>query len=149
LSVPFPLDQGFLRRECPHCEREFKWHHGPTDDRPQDAVDPDVYWCPYCGEPAPPDEWWTPVQLEFATQSLAGPAMQEIATELQQALKSASGFVKTSVEYDEVEAPDALHEPADMVIVQSPCHPWEPVKIAEDWSQPIHCLHCGAPYALG
>lgn len=146
--MPFPLDHGFLRRECPHCEREFKWHHGPTDDRPQDALDPDVYWCPYCGEPAPLDEWWTRVQLEFATQSLAGPAMQEIANELQQALKSASGFVKTSVEYDEVEAPDALHEPADMVIVQSPCHPWEPVKVAEDWRQPVHCLVCGAPFAL-
>ena len=32
LSVPFPLDsEGFLRRECPSCRREFKWlHQGRT-----------------------------------------------------------------------------------------------------------------------
>ena len=33
MEVSFPLDSdGFIRRECPHCEREFKWHHGPANE---------------------------------------------------------------------------------------------------------------------
>ena len=40
-SVPLPLDSdGFLRRECPHCVQQFKWHHGPTADRPDGEIDP-------------------------------------------------------------------------------------------------------------
>jgi len=148
VSVPFPLDEGFLRRECPHCERQFKWHAGPPDDRPDEAVDPDVYWCPYCGETALPDSWWTPAQLDFAAQSLAGPAVREIAGELRDATRRASGLIKFAVEYEEGEPPHALHEPPDMVIVQSPCHPWEPLKIAEDWHQPVHCLVCGTRFAV-
>jgi hypothetical protein len=27
-----------------------------------------------------------------------------------------------------------------MIIVLSPCHPWEPIKIMEDWGEPVHCL---------
>jgi hypothetical protein len=50
IPITLPLDSdGFLRRECPKCEREFKWHEGPTEDRPQDWNDPPVYWCPLCG----------------------------------------------------------------------------------------------------
>jgi hypothetical protein len=45
-TVSFPLDsEGFLRRECPSCRREFKW-------LPQDETDPmpdEGYCCPYCG----------------------------------------------------------------------------------------------------
>jgi hypothetical protein len=35
-----------------------------------------------------------------------------------------------------------------MLIVQSPCHPWEPIKIEEFWSGPIHCLVCGIQFAI-
>jgi hypothetical protein len=34
LSVSMPLDEGFLRRECRGCSRQFKWFHGSTDERP-------------------------------------------------------------------------------------------------------------------
>lgn len=148
-SVELPLDDGFIRRECPHCKRHFKWHYGATDDRPHDAVEPAVYWCPYCGETAPPDHWWTTEQLEYLTLSAAGPAMREIADKLNQSLTTQpDSFIKLSMEYDEVEPPSALHEPSDMIIVQSPCHPWEPMKIAEDWDQAIYCLICGDRFAV-
>ncbi len=149
-SVPLPLDEGFLRRECPHCERQFKWHHGPTDERPEDAADPEVYWCPYCGETAPPDHWWTSEQLEFAQASIAGPAIRDIADEFNSSLGGQrNSFIKMSMSYDEPEPPSALHEAPDMVIVLSPCHPWEPIKIAEDWSGPVYCLVCGSAFAIG
>ena len=35
LSIELPLDSGFLRRECPNCQLEFKWHHGPTETTPE------------------------------------------------------------------------------------------------------------------
>lgn len=149
-SMTLPLDDGFLRRECPNCERQFKWHHGPTDERPGDAVEPDVYWCPYCGETAPPDDWWTPEQLEFAQASLAGPVMREMADEFKRSMRrQRHSLVEVSISHDEPEPPSALHELGDMIIVQSPCHPWEPIKIAEDWSRTVYCLLCGAPFAVG
>ena len=149
-SMTLPLDNGFLRRECPRCERQFKWHHGATDARPEDAVEPDVYWCPYCGETALPDDWWTAEQLEFATASAAGPVMRDIAEDFNRSVRQQpNSFLKVSMKHDEPEPPSALHEPPDMVTVLSPCHPWEPIKIAEDWSGPIHCLVCGTTFAVG
>jgi hypothetical protein len=47
LSIPFPLDDdGFLRRECPTCDREFKWlpAHDETEATPPPAGG---YFCPY------------------------------------------------------------------------------------------------------
>jgi hypothetical protein len=35
LSMSFPLDSdGFLRRVCPSCEREFKWLPTPEGEEP-------------------------------------------------------------------------------------------------------------------
>lgn len=85
LRITLPLDNGFLRRECPHCRRQFKWHDGPTDARPSDAPDPPFYHCPYCGDPAPPDAWWTEEQLEHAEQAVAGPALRAVEDELRTA----------------------------------------------------------------
>jgi hypothetical protein len=150
-SVALPLDSGFLRRECPKCARQFKWHHGPTSDRPDTAVEPAVYFCPYCAESAPLDDWWTQEQLEFMTQIAAGPAGRMAADELKDALKPLEAgpiTIKASLDYKEPEPPSALHEPADMTLVEPPCHPWEPLKIAEDWREPIHCLVCGDAFRL-
>ena len=44
--------------------------------------------------------------------------------------------------------PDPLVEADDMVIVASPCHSFEPVKVPDDWSQTIHCLVCGERFAV-
>ena len=40
-QVSLPLDSdGFLRRECPHCMQEFKWHHGPANEEAETANEP-------------------------------------------------------------------------------------------------------------
>lgn len=152
MSTELPTDDGFLRRECPHCEREFKWHHGPTEERPTDAVDPLVYTCPLCGDTAPPDHWWTKAQLEYAQQAAVGPAMRSIADELKGAFgKPKKGDLITismDVDFDEPEPPHALLEPSDMTVVLSPCHPYEPIKVPDDWTDPVHCLLCGQKFAL-
>jgi hypothetical protein len=58
LSMSLPLDgDGFLRRECATCEREFKWlpspdqleeGNGESRAAATDAQPPDAYYCPYC-----------------------------------------------------------------------------------------------------
>ena len=64
MSVPLDSD-GFIRRECPTCERELKWR--PTPEGEEGAPTPEGgYFCPYCAVQARPDSWWTKAQLEAA-----------------------------------------------------------------------------------
>jgi len=46
------------------------------------------------------------------------------------------------------DAPTPLVEPDDMRIIMSPCHAYEPVKVPEDHIGPLHCLVCGAAFAV-
>ena len=146
-SVSFPLDAEFLRRECPHCERQFKWHHGPTEDRPTDAVDSNIYFCPYCGESAPSDHWWTKGQIEYIQGIGIGELWRELGDtfrKLEQETRHSMITIKGKIEKSE--PPELLHEPPDMVVMQSPCHSWEPIKVDEDWQASLHCLMCGEPF---
>lgn len=146
--MPLPLDDGYLRRECPLCERQFKWHNGPTDARPPDALDPDVYFCPYCGESAPPDHWWTTEQLDVVQKIGVGELTREVNNMFRDLERETrNGAISFNAgDGGEVEAPDLLHEPSDMVIVAPPCHSWEPIKVDETWREDLHCLLCGEPF---
>jgi len=142
-------DDGFLRRECPTCERQFKWFVGSTINRPDDVAEPDEYFCPYCAEPAATDQWWTHDQLDQVQAEIAPDLMQIVHDELTKTAKSIrSDFIKMSVTTEPVPPPTPLLEPNDMVMVEAPCHPWEPVKISEDWTATIYCLVCGAEFTL-
>jgi hypothetical protein len=152
LSVSLPLDSdGFLRRECPSCLRQFKWHHGPANEEAESHPDPEAYTCPLCGQPAGPNSWWTREQLDHV-QGAAAPATQQLVQdELDQALRGLnSRFVKVkSTSSSDVPAgPMPLTEPDDMVIVTSPCHAYEPVKVPEDAPGPFRCLVCGAQFIV-
>jgi hypothetical protein len=65
LGMTISLDSdGFLRRECPTCERDFKWR--PSEGEAEEAVESanDAgYFCPYCGVQAPVDAWLTSAQV--------------------------------------------------------------------------------------
>jgi hypothetical protein len=153
LSIPIhlPLDRGFLRRECPGCDRQFKWHNGPTEHRPRNAVDPDVYFCPYCGATAPPGSWWTREQLAYARESAVGPVTEAMSDALENAIgpQRSDSFIKIELQRPRVpEPPPALDEPGDMVAVESPCHPWEPIKVDTSWKEALHCLICGQRFAV-
>lgn len=149
ISISLPLDSdGFLRRECPHCEREFKWHDGPTAKRPDDWIDPPVYWCPLCGEQAEADRFHTPAQVEYIEQAIAGYALEAAADELDRALR---GLKAMSFKRNFRGSPDdplPMIEPNDMFAVQSPCHPWEPVKVSPQARSPFYCLACGSPFEV-
>ena len=70
ISVPIPTDHdGYLRRECPTCGGQFKWHHGPISDESPSEPSPSVYYCPLCGAAADTDAWWTQEQVAYAQES--------------------------------------------------------------------------------
>lgn len=148
-SVQLPLDNdGFLRRQCPHCLQEFKWHHGPTAGRPEGETDPPVYFCPRCGVSAAPDQWWTQDQLAFMEEYIAGPALREATDEIEKAFRGARGVTLKRGRLDEPEPPAAFHEPNDMIILAPPCHPWEPVKVPGQATTQVYCLLCGKAFAV-
>lgn len=150
VNVSLPTDDGFLRRECPTCEREFKWFTEETEDRPNDAVEPEVYFCPYCGVSAPTDHWWTRAQLDYMQEATASAIVGLASDEL----KAVSRRIKSSlidVKFKPSSrplTPHPLEEPPDMVIVEPPCHPYEPLKVIESWDEPLHCLVCGNPFRV-
>lgn len=136
VSVPIPTDSdGYLRRQCPTCDQQFKWHHGPVDDDAAiSAAPPSVYYCPLCGASADVDSWWTTEQIEYAQEA----AMPDILQQLEYDIP------ELTVELPP--PPPGLVEPNDMQVVIAPCHDEEPVKVPENQREPFHCLVCGDRY---
>lgn len=152
IGISLPLDNdGFLRRQCPHCNAQFKRHHGPANEEAEEAGSPAAYHCPRCGEPAEPDRWFTDEQVEYI-EGVAAPAMIRDANDLiRDAFKGVNSKylkVKMTGHPDTPDEPVALVEPDDMTIVVSPCHSYEPVKVPEDAERPLHCLICGTPFEV-
>jgi hypothetical protein len=150
ISITLPPDaDGFLRRECPHCERQFKWHHGPANEEAEAQAPPTVYYCPLCGKSAALDAWWTQEQIDYA-QGFAQPAAMRFALdELASAFRGNKYVkIKSGGGSELPGVPVSLTEPNDMQIVASPCHAYEPVKVPDDWNGPLHCLLCGAPFMV-
>lgn len=150
VSVSIPLDSdGFLRRECPACEEQFKWYSHDEDD--PSVIHVEQYFCPLCGQPSGVDSWWTPQQVGYA-QAAAAPDIESFVNDaVSDALK---GLTNVTVSRRggldlEGETPDPIIEPDDMTIVEPPCHPEEPVKVPESYlPKEIHCLLCGTAFAV-
>ena len=151
IPVSLPLDDdGFLRRECPTCEQEFKWYgHGEGSG---DAEQVNQYFCPRCGVGADLDQWWTPAQLEYG-RGVAAPAMDEavngLIDDLFKSVRNGRPIrVKRTGRFSfDIPTPEPLAEPNDMVIMESPCHPNEPVKVPAEATFQVYCLICGTPFA--
>jgi uncharacterized Zn finger protein (UPF0148 family) len=148
LGTTVPLDSdGFLRRECPTCEREFKWQQSADDGTGAETVPDGGYFCPYCGVQAPADSWFTQAQLALAqnmieTEVLA-PMIEDFARDIERSSSRSRGMIKATVTHDVPDQLDPLTETDDMRRVDFPCHTSEPVKVLDDWTKPVHCLICG------
>jgi hypothetical protein len=139
-SIQMPLDRdGYLRRACPACEREFKW-------LPQDNGLPaptEGYHCPYCGAVAASDSWWTEDQLTFARAHAANLATDEVNKAFRGLRTSNRGPLQITITPARQTPVAPLVEPNDMRIVEAPCHPSEPIKVSENWESTTNCLYCG------
>lgn len=170
MNVSLPLDEdGFLRRECPLCRREFKVR--PTPDEMRTIVEESTHallsneadavpespeeaqvgdnWCPYCGQQAKHDSWWTEEQLEylrvFARNVAARLINEHLLGPLRRSLGgSAHGPVTVTFRGADVPEQEAwmAPEPNDMERVSLPCCTRE-LKVDADWDQPVHCFFCG------
>ncbi|TFI43495.1 hypothetical protein E4P29_10780 [Rhodococcus sp. 1R11] len=137
MNVAIPADDdNFLRRECPTCEQQFKLKLGPANAEGAGEPSAETYFCPLCGVPAGAYQWWTKEQLDYAQAR----AMPDILAQL----SNESGLEITQTG----DVPEAMVEPNDMDIVQSPCHPEEPVKVPSEHRQSIHCLVCGSSFTV-
>lgn len=145
IPVSLPLDSdGFLRRECPNCEAEFKWFVHSDGD----AEQVNQYFCPLCGRASGIDSWWTPAQLEYA-QRAAGPDLDTFVQDaMNDAFKGIKGMsYRPSRDFTlGIESPDPLVEQDDMIIVEPHCHPNEPIKVPEHATRKLHCLVCGSEF---
>ncbi len=145
-----PLDnEGFLRRECPTCEREFKWLPATGDDADDAVPPPDGgYFCPYCVIQAPGDAWFTQAQLDLAqnvlTREVVDPMLSDFSRRLGRA-GGGSGLFRVTASHRRTDALDPLTESDDMTRVDFACHPGEPVKVLDNWDRAVHCLVCGTP----
>ncbi len=147
LAMSLPLDSDrFLRRECPTCEREFKWLVSPEGEgeKPVEGG----YFCPYCGVQAGTAAWWTKAQLVHA-QAIAyqevAPDIDNLKRSLDEIGRASGGLISASLTGEFPDKPKQLTEADDMRRVEFSCHPNEPVKILDTWDKSVRCLLCGAP----
>jgi len=176
-TLHFPLDDdGFLRRECSLCKREFKVHltreerEPPADSVRKSFLIPEderrgaepkeeggEHYCPYCGQAAGRDSWWTQDQVAYIHTALRNIAAQLVNENLIRPLKRSlgrhtSGPVTIRFEGRELGQQEEWigPEPNDMTRFRLPCCDRE-IKITEDWSGRVHCFFCGFPHerALG
>lgn len=143
--MSLPLDgDGYLRRECPTCEREFKWLSSHDDDGEPAPVG--GYYCPYCRVQAPPESWFTQAQVELATNTvmtdIVGPEFARLGRNLRSSSQRSGGLLKFDARADLPARLDPLVEADDMRRVDFACHPTEPIKVLADWDRIVYCLIC-------
>jgi hypothetical protein len=148
LEMSMPLDSdGFLRRECPTCEREFKCYYTSEEQGDAAPVADGGYFCPYCGVQAETSTWLTQAQAELAQNIVAtqvlGPMLKKFGDDMKGIGRSSGGVISAEVSYNEPDELGALSEVDDMTRVDFECHPTEPVKVFDDWEKPVRCLICG------
>lgn len=164
--VTLPVDsQGYVRRECPHCRRQFKVRGGPCDgatvqrylgrhllfeNHDEIARDDAIAHCVYCGKDAPSDEWCTPQQRAWL-ERVADVLSKEIRYEqMQHPMRTLS--LNPSPTFVAVPPPERLPEMRaeydDLRRASFFCCV-EDVKIEGHWRQPIYCPRCGAEHQTG
>ena len=144
-SLAIPVDgERFMRRECPTCEREFKWRFVEDGEESMEAGE-EGYHCPYCAVPADVGEYFTKAQWELVQAKAMGGVADMFGESLSRLERSSAGIEISVTPTPAPEPPPLPDEPDDMRRVDPTCHPEAPVKVLEEWSGPVHCLICGNP----
>lgn len=171
MNISVPLDDdGFFRRECPFCQREFKIllekkdltqitqmgidsfmveSEEEIDLEDSSFLEPD-FNCPYCGQWASSDSWWTQEQLAFIGIIAKNIAAKIVNDNLIKPLKKEFGSSTSriiSFEGQEMKQQELWISPEinDMSIFDLPCCQRK-IKVIDDWTSGINCYFCGFPY---
>jgi len=174
VQVPFPVDdEGYFRRECPYCRKEFKillekneiedMIHQLEDsylldesskaEADDDGEEETLFTCPYCGQEASKDNWWTQEQLlhirTHLENLLADMVNEQFIRPLRRKFgRKTSGPLLIRFEGKEMEKKKAWMSPeaSDMRIFDLLCC-GRKVKIEPEWSETVYCFFCGFPHA--
>ena len=180
IPIQLPIDDdGFLRRECPLCVRQFKvetsseeqqsWIQNELDayllqsgisteseelDTESENED-DVleFLCPYCGQLANYDHWWTQEQLAYI-HVFAHNIMAQIVNEAFKPLKRRSstqkkGMFSIEFSFEEMSLKNPWISPEinDMSEYKLPCCQAK-IKLIDEWQHTFYCYKCGFPHEL-
>lgn len=102
IRIDLPTDSdGFLPRQCPHCEQRFSIHG--------DSYEQGRYLnlrCPYCGMIEEFDEFLTEEQAEYSQATAQNEAREMAAKELEDALGDVfDGVSSGSIDFGEIDTP--------------------------------------------
>lgn len=170
MSISMPLDgEGFFRRECPLCLKEFKIllkkeelgdiaqtglasfmidSQVEENDTEQNKDSETEFFCPYCKQQASKNSWWTQEQLAyinvFAKNILAKLVNEHLINPLRNLNRSTSGLQFKGEEMEQQE-PWISPEANDMDTFDLPCCQRK-IKIKDNWHNTVHCFFCGFPH---
>jgi len=170
IQVFLPLDiDRFLRRECPYCKREFKIEVPDELLRQEDEKFTAEYLveaeekneitetnekeihCPYCGQVAPANHWFTIEQLNYI-QALARNwcienLNREVFEKMQKNLSNKNQGITMKFNQQKLKIANAWInlERNDMRLTELPCCHIG-LKIQESWKEKIYCIECGFPH---
>ncbi|MHB9129721.1 MAG: hypothetical protein ACYDBB_01355 [Armatimonadota bacterium] len=150
LELRFPHDEdGYFRRECPFCQRQFKVPVGETLDTIPDNDETQEFYCPYCAQQSRGGTWWTQEQVDYIhdvqQNAMNGLLNEHFVRPLQRANRSNSCVKITANELPEKDSWLPV-DANDMKLFNLPCCE-KSLKVAEDWTDKIVCHYCGFPHS--
>jgi len=142
-------DDGYFRRECPTCEREFKVWVQPARmqeflARANDTSSTEERTCPYCGSSARMASWWTKAQVRYIDKAILSGASTQITETIdksfeEMARRFRSGPLRMSFRRDgraTRTVPEPVNDPNDMRAIVTPNG--GRIKVLETWNGPVH-----------
>lgn len=168
-NIPFPLDEeGFFRRQCPYCNREFKvllekdelnqlsnnqidsyLVESNNENNDNEHEEETEYTCPYCGQCAPKEKWWTQEQVDyihvFLKNIVASLLNNQLIKPLKRTYNKSNSFLRFEGKEIEQVEPWISPEINDMVVFELPCCNRK-LKIDDSWLDITYCFFCGFPH---
>jgi uncharacterized Zn-finger protein len=145
VEVQFPLDsEGYLRRACPYCGREFKILPARCAKLNAEPKPPHGnLYCPYCAHFADANSWWTDAQVELISDIVHADVLHPILSRFRRSLDHfQSGFLKITMHQSQQTIPYLGVEMDDMQKTHLNCCNHF-IKILDGWKSMIICPWCG------
>ena len=164
-EILIPLDdEQYLRRECPFCKEQLKiklsevertkliqdlldsYLKETPNDEVEETIDEMLYHCPYCGQQATPDGWWTTEQINYLmifAKNIANKKINKTLIEGMEKICRGNSFLKFEGKKLKYEDPWISPEENDMTIYELPCCN-ESIKLKDDFKEREYfCFFCG------
>jgi len=132
---------GCFRRRCRVCRKHFATS---LDERARPNA---RLWCPYCGAERAWDCWVTPAQQNYLENVAAENAFAMVGPDVDDALIELARSSAGVIEYRPIgtRPPRApfFESTSGLLVVSTPCHPDDKLKVEASWLKPVRCHLCG------